>query len=257
MNWNSSILDSDRVPKLAGNCVHVWRTSTALPGDLETFSEVLSPEERARSLKFHFERDRRTFTVCRGTLRRLISFYTGQDAGSIRFRLGSHGKPSLMGEHACDLRFNVSHSGQLALLAFSLNQEIGVDVEFKREEVDFVSLAEMSFSREERAAVLACPPADRADLFYEYWTCKEACIKADGRGLSVPLDQFSVANRDADLLWREIISAGSSFLACGMRSRILEVGKGYAAAAVTNIPAWQVLQMDAAEYFAGAEGSRP
>jgi len=241
---NSPIFDRERVPKLTGNCVHVWRTSTAMPGDLERFAGVLSSAELDRAERFHFERDRRTFIVCHGTLRRLISFYTGLDARAILFCAGSHGKPALMGEHVPDLRFNVSHSGEIALLAFSLNHEIGVDVEFKRPEVDFVALAETSFSKEERTAALTCTPANRANLFYEFWTCKEACIKADGRGLSVPLDQFSVATRGVDSRWREITSAGSSFLASGMRGRILEVGKDYAAAAVTNIPAWQVLQLD-------------
>jgi len=244
MNFCSSTLGNQRVPKLTSNCVHVWRASTAVAGDLKCFAELLSPEERARAERFHFERDRRAFIVCRGTLRRLISSYTGLDARAIFFRVGSHRKPSLPAEHGCDLRFNVSHSGEMALLAFSLNEEIGVDVEWKRGDVDFLSLAEMSFSKVERAAVMACTPEDRANIFYEFWTCKEACIKADGRGLSIPLDQFSVAAHGNDSRWREIISAGSSFLASGMRSRILDVGKDYAAAAVTNIPEWQVLQLD-------------
>jgi 4'-phosphopantetheinyl transferase len=244
MNLNSPFFDRERVPKLANDCVHVWRITTAARGTLEWAAEVLSPEEGARADRFHFERDRRAFIVCRGALRKLISGYTGLEARSIRFNAGTYGKPLLMEEHASNLRFNVSHSGEIALLAFSLDREIGVDVEFKRGDVDFVELAEMSFSKKERAAVLASAPADRSDLFYEYWTCKEACIKADGRGLSVPLDQFSVAAREADSHWREIITENSGLLPSGMRSRILKVGKGYAAAAVTNIPGWQVLQMD-------------
>jgi 4'-phosphopantetheinyl transferase len=243
MNWRSLIFGGEHVPKLANDCVHVWRVSTAV-NDLEGLAEILSAEERARAERFHFERDRRSFLVCRGALRRLIAFYTCEEAGRIRFQVGLQGKPSLMQEHNSDLRFNVSHSDKIALLAFSLNQEIGVDVEFKRDEVDFVALADMSFSKEERGAILACSRADRANLFYEYWTCKEACIKADGRGLSVPLDQFSVTALGDDPQWREIISAGSSFLPSGMRSRILEVGNHYAAAVVSNMPTWQVLQLD-------------
>ena len=243
MNRHSLIFGVERVPKLENDCVHVWRVSTAV-SDLEGLAEILSPEERARADRFHFERDRRSFLVCRGALRQLISSYSGEDARSIRFQVGLQGKPSLTQASARNLRFNVSHSGEIALLAFSLNQEIGVDVEFKRGEVDFVALADMSFSNEERAAILACDPEDRANLFYEYWTCKEACIKADGRGLSVPLDQFSVTARGDNPQWREIVSAESSFLPSGMRSRILDVGNHYAAAAVSNKPKWQVLQMN-------------
>jgi 4'-phosphopantetheinyl transferase len=234
----------DTVPALTANWVHVWNVSTDKVRNLETFAEVLSPEEKARADRFHFERDRRAFIVCRGMLRRLISAYTGLDPLRIGFRVGPQGKPFLEEPHGSDLRFNVSHSGEIALLAFSLCQEIGVDVELKRADVDFLSLAELSFSRDERAAILSCSPADRADLFYEFWTCKEACIKADGRGLSVPLDQFSVATRGVDPRWREIISVGPAPLPPGMRGRMLPVGENYAAAAVTNLPAWQVLQMD-------------
>lgn len=232
------------VPTLTGTCVHAWSVSTSEPHKLETFAEVLSPEEKARADRFHFERDRRAFIVCRGALRRLLSAYTGLDASRIGFRVGPQGKPSLQEPHGSDLRFNVSHSGEIALLAFSLFQEIGVDVELKRKELDFLSLAELSFSRDERAAIVSCSPGDRADLFYEFWTCKEACIKADGRGLSVPLDQFSVATRGVDPRWREVISLGPAPLALGLRGRMLSVGEDYAAAAVTNLPAWQVLQMD-------------
>jgi len=244
MNLHSYYFDRECVPKLASNYIHVWSVSTSKLGNLEKLAEVLSPEESARAEKFHFEADRRAFVICRGTLRRLISFYTGLDARRIGFRVGPQGKPSLKEEHASGLRFNVSHSGEIALLAFCRNQEIGIDVELKRADVDFLSLAEMSFSKDERTALLSCAPTDRANLFYELWTCKEACIKADGRGLSVPLDQFSVANRGDDSQWREIISAGSGFIASGMRSRILDIGKDYAAAAVTNLRSWQVLQWD-------------
>jgi len=244
MKRRSHSFGREPVPTLTGTCVHVWSVSTSNPHKLEIFAEVLSPEEKARADRFHFERDRRAFIVCRGTLRRLISSYTGLDPSRIGFRVGLHGKPSLKEPHGSDLRFNVSHSGEIALLAFSLHQDIGVDVELKRTEVDILSLAEFSFSKDERAAIVACSPADRADLFYEFWTCKEACIKADGRGLSVPLDRFSVATRGVDPRWREIISVGPGSIALGMRGRMLSVGEDYAAAAVTNLPAWQVLQLD-------------
>ncbi|HEX3372085.1 MAG TPA: 4'-phosphopantetheinyl transferase superfamily protein [Candidatus Acidoferrales bacterium] len=244
MKRRSYTLGRDDVPALTDNCVHVWSVPTGGSLKLETFTEVLSSEEKARADRFHFERDRRAFIVCRGALRRLISTYTGISAAHIGFRVGPHGKPSLKQEHRTELRFNVSHSGEVALVAFSLHEELGVDVELKRTNVDFLALAQLSFSRDERAAILSCSAEDRADLFYEFWTCKEAYIKADGRGLSVPLDQFSVATRGVDPRWREIISVGHGPLARGMRGRMLAVGENYAAAAVTNLPAWQVMQMD-------------
>jgi 4'-phosphopantetheinyl transferase len=234
----------ESVPSLARDCVHVWRLSTAANCCLDGVKEILSEEERTRAEHFHFEKDRRSFLMCRGSLRRLISAYTGQDAAGIRFQTGSHGKPFLMPAHASDLQFNVSHSGELALLAFSMDVEIGVDVEFKRAGIDFLELAESSFSAEERTAVLATSQADRANLFYEFWTCKEAFIKADGRGLSIPLDEFTVTSVAGKPQWREVVPSESSGLARGIRGHILDVGNNCAAAVATNTPVWDVLQMD-------------
>lgn len=243
MNRHSPVFGHECVPKLEHDQIHVWRVSTAR-NDLDAFVEILSLEERTRAARFHFERDRRSFTVCRGTLRRLLSCYIGEEPSGIGFDVGLQGKPSLPQTHESGLRFNVAHSGELALLAFAWNQEIGVDVEFKRLDVDFVGLAERSFSQKERAAIIACAPADRANLFYEYWTCKEACIKADGRGLSIPLDQFSVVASGDQPGWREIVVTETGTLRCPMWSRILKVGDDYAAAVVTNAPAQQVLQLN-------------
>jgi 4'-phosphopantetheinyl transferase len=244
MNFYSLMNGRESVPALARDCVHVWRISSAANGGLEWAEEILSEEERGRAAKFHFEKDRRSFLVCRGMLRRLISLYTKQDAAGIRFHTGSHGKPSLLPADASGLQFNVSHSRELALLGFSMDAAIGVDVEFKRAGVDFIELAEHSFSDAERAAVLACSAAERANLFYEYWSCKEACIKADGRGLSIPLGEFTVTSGKGNPQWREIISSESSGLPAGMRNRIINVGDDYAAAVATNIPSWDIIQLD-------------
>jgi 4'-phosphopantetheinyl transferase len=243
MNWHSLIFGGERPPCLEHDSVHIWRIATDGHNDLETFVKVLSSEERAIAEKFHFERERRSFIVSRGTLRHLLASYTGENAAGIRLGFGLQGKPFLANARLSELRFNISHSHEIALLAFALKHEIGVDVEFKRPDVDFIALADMSFSKDERAAITACSPAGRADLFYEYWTCKEACIKADGRGFSLPLDQFSVTAYGSDPRWREIVSVSSASLKCGLRSRILEVGNDYAAAVVANRSSWRALQL--------------
>src|SRR5580704_19709552 len=97
------------IPELAPNRVHVWRTSTVVgDGCFGTLAKLLSPEEMARADRFHFERDRRSFIVCRGTLRRLLAFYTSENAADIQFRHGPMGKPYLVG--LPELQFNLSHS---------------------------------------------------------------------------------------------------------------------------------------------------
>jgi 4'-phosphopantetheinyl transferase len=245
MNWRELIGGRKRVPRLEPRCVHVWQISTAMiPADMEKLAEVLSPDEHDRAERFHFERDRRTFSVCRAVLRRLLASYADCDGARIRFSYGPQGKPALTQPRLSELRFNVSHSGDLALVAFALRRDIGVDVELMRDGVDFAALAETSFSRAERAAVLARQPDNRASLFYEYWTCKEACIKADGKGLSVPLDGFSIVAMAQEPQWRKVALVSPNSLAPGMRIGILSVGNGYAGAVAALGPGWDVRLID-------------
>jgi 4'-phosphopantetheinyl transferase len=243
VNWNSLIGEHETLPALTEDSVHVWRAFTS-GIRLEAFEEILSWEEEDRADRFYFERDRRAFVAFRGILRRLISLYTGEDAARIRFEVGPHGKLFLARSEARDLRFNVSHSGEMAYLAFAWNHEIGVDVEYKRAGVDFVGLSELSFSEAEHAEILATSHADRANLFYEFWSCKEACIKADGRGLSVPLDHFSVNTKGDKSRWREIVCASPRVLPSGLRTMILEAPDDYAAAMATTMQVKHLLQRD-------------
>jgi len=93
---------------------------------------------------------------------------------------------------AMDLRFNVSHSEDLAVYAFALGREVGVDVEALRPMADSADIARSAFSAAEHRAFLALSPAERTEGFFNCWTRKEAFIKALGEGLSHPLDTFDV-----------------------------------------------------------------
>ncbi len=181
------------VPALAPGDVHVW---LAVLGALSV-SELLprlSPEERDRAARYHFERDRRAFVAARGLLRGLLGRYAGADPSRISFVYGPRGKPSLAGEPArTGLRFNLSHSGGLALFAFALNRELGVDIERERLVPEADSIAARYFSRAEVATLAGLPTTERPPAFFRCWTRKEAFIKATGDGLSRPLDDFDVA----------------------------------------------------------------
>jgi 4'-phosphopantetheinyl transferase len=137
------------------------------------------------------------------------------------------------------VRFNVSHSGERGLLAFAMDRDVGVDIEFKRPDVDFAALARSSFSQRECSAVTALLSPEQAELFYEYWTCKEACIKCDGRGLSVPLDGFSVV-QGAQPLWRAVEADRSALLPPNLRVKILSDEPSYAAAVAAIGSDWDV-----------------
>jgi 4'-phosphopantetheinyl transferase len=156
--------------------------------------EVLSPDERQRAARYHFQRDREHFCVARGALRSILGDYLNRPPARISFSYGPYGKPALDGvAGGARLRFNVAHSHGLALYAVTLDRETGVDVELVRDDFPTFDIAERFFSEAEVAAWRALPPDERAGAFFDCWTRKEAYIKARGEGLSLPLHEFTVS----------------------------------------------------------------
>jgi 4'-phosphopantetheinyl transferase len=172
----------------------VWRAPLEQPEDVqETFLRMLDLDERKRADRFHFEKHRRRFIVGRGFLRLLLGRYLEIPPEDVRFAYGPYGKPSLGSEHgASRLRFNASHSHELAVYGFVQDHEIGVDVEYSQAEFAGEDIARHFFSAYEIEKLMALPEAERAPAFFRCWTRKEAYIKAFGSGLSHPLDQFDV-----------------------------------------------------------------
>jgi 4'-phosphopantetheinyl transferase len=178
-------------PPLAKTEIHVWEFPTIVSeSTLASYTELLSSDERDRASRFHFERDTRRFTVARAGLRTILSAYTKTPAAELRFHLSAHDKPEL--EPASDIRFNISHSGEMALLGIALSREVGVDIEAVRQNVEIESLAERFFSPHERETIRALPEQDKIAAFFRCWSCKEAFLKAQGVGLSRSLNSFDV-----------------------------------------------------------------
>ncbi len=179
---------------LAPGGIHLWWTSLAQPARVvQQLLHTLSPDEQERAASFRHDLHRGRFVVGRGTLRAILSRYTGVAPAALRFAYGENGKPALAlptgGRRLC---FNVSHSDDHALLAFAYDREIGVDLERMRPLDDAEAIAERFFSPEERQALRNLPPEERLGGFYRCWTRKEAVIKAVGGGLAIPLDSFTV-----------------------------------------------------------------
>jgi 4'-phosphopantetheinyl transferase len=179
---------------LGMNEVHVWRISLATSSrTLQQVGQVLTEEEHAKAQRYYFEKDRNHWTIARGTLRILLGKYLQTDPRTIRFGSNEYGKPHL--EYPIlqpPFQFNISHSGDLALYAFTRSRELGVDVEYKRE-IDYDELAKYSFSPQEQAKLLPLSNEQKHIAFYNCWTRKEAYIKARGMGLSLPLNLFDVS----------------------------------------------------------------
>jgi 4'-phosphopantetheinyl transferase len=175
--------------------VHVWRAKLDQPSEtLQALLRLLSPDESERAWRFYFRKDREHFIVARGVLRRILGSYLSLEPSSLRFAYSNYGKPALAGiMDQPTLRFNLSHSGELALYGFTLGREIGLDLEFRREDFAGLEIAERFFSAREVEVLRSLPPQLRTEGFFNCWTRKEAYIKAVGLGLSLPLDQFDVS----------------------------------------------------------------
>jgi 4'-phosphopantetheinyl transferase len=155
--------------------------------------QLLSREERERAGKFRYAQHRQHYIVARASLRRLLAERLRIAPRAIEFVETKYGKPRLAPVHgAADVEFNLSHSGILALYAFTRGRAVGVDVELIREVPDIDDLAERFFSVTETALLRALPVDRRSLAFLACWTRKEAFIKALGLGLSCPLDAFDV-----------------------------------------------------------------
>lgn len=183
-------------PSLDAHVAHVWRVPLREGDEVRAYWPILSAEEQARADRFHREIHRRRFVVAHGALRVLLGRYLGADPSSLEFEAGPHGKPALRrrddsGER---LEFNLSHSGDLALIAVTRGQAVGVDLERWADDVEHLELAERFFSPLERDALRSL--AHSLDLvtagFFAAWTRKESYLKATGHGITRGLHHFDV-----------------------------------------------------------------
>lgn len=184
--------------ELSGRAIHIRPVWLQAPDAIvERLQPLLSPDERQRASRFKLEHLQCSFTLARGALRILLGQYLGAAPAAVAFRYGSKGKPALA-TPLSGLQFNASHSGALALFAFTMDREIGVDVESVRPMPDREDIARRFFCAEETAELMSLPHDQRDRGFFQCWTRKEAYIKATGEGLSAPLDAFRVTFRPGE-----------------------------------------------------------
>lgn len=162
------------------------------PADAARLVALLSDDEKGRLSRFRFEPDRAIYLAAHALLRQTLSRHSGVAPEAWQFRRGSHGRPEIANP-GWRLRFSLSHTAGLAACAVVLDRDIGVDVE-DLSRTGAADVAERLFSPLEADAVRQAPIGARGVRFLEYWTLKEAYVKARGLGLSLPLNRFSVSN---------------------------------------------------------------
>jgi 4'-phosphopantetheinyl transferase len=234
--------------------VHVWRASMkCTAAQVEILKHTLMAEELRRAERYHFKKDREHFIVVRGLLRTILGRYLNTEPGQLRFCYGPHGKPALEMEPGEDtLSFNLSHSHELCLFAVSRGRELGVDVEYIQAHLAGDQIAERFFSAREVELLRGLPNDLQREAFFIFWTRKEAFIKATGKGLSLPLNQFEVslvpgkpivplsANGDHQETFRWSLQP-------------LVAGSGYAAALCVEGHDWRLKGWQWTEWYSEAE----
>lgn len=226
---------------LSDHDVHVWQASLEVSeAEREQFRAVLSAEEQQRVDRFRFPKDRHHFVVSHGVLRILLGRYLAMPPQDIAFDFNQYGKPALShspGDQS--LRFNLSHSGKLALYAFARHRDVGIDVEWIGRRLDQPEqIAERFFSPTENDVFRRLPEHQKRQGFFNCWTRKEAYIKARGRGLSLPLDQFDVTLRPGDPA-RLLATRDDPQYADRLAMQAIDPGEGYVAALVVEGARWE------------------
>lgn len=234
-----------RQPVLEAGDVHVWRVSLhTASAPAQKLHRLLADDEVNRAQRFYFSRDRDNFVVVRGLLRVLLGAYLQIPPQAIKFQYGAGGKPLLASDQThVALDFNLSHSRELALLAFTYNQAIGIDLEYVQPEIVWEQIAERFFSPQEIASLRALPDNLQPAAFFNCWTRKEAFIKATGEGLSRPLDQFSMS-LVPDEAARLLTIQGKPDELSKWFVQDLQPRPGYAAAIVVRNPVKQVYRWE-------------
>ncbi|HEX8145170.1 MAG TPA: 4'-phosphopantetheinyl transferase superfamily protein [Pyrinomonadaceae bacterium] len=228
-------------PRLEEDDVHVWLVGLKQAArDAQSVLGLLSEDERERARRFHFDHHRARFILAHAAQRLILSHYLRLSPAQLRFRFNPYGKPALdlpAGDDA--LQFNLSHSGELALLAIGRGRAVGVDIEHIRAEFAHEQIAERFFSQREVSMLRALPENLRPQAFFNCWTRKEAYIKALGEGLSLALDGFDVSlipGEQAALL--SVRDNPGEVARWSLRE--LAPGEGYAAAMAVEGQDWRL-----------------
>lgn len=240
---------TDHPPELRPNSVHVWRVDLAdLHNETELFA-ILSDDEQALACRLYSRLHRTRYTAAHGMLRRILAGYVNEQPAQLHFETGAHGKPAFSSKNGfapTSLHFNLSHSGEMALVAVARSGAVGVDVEWWRNDVQHLELAERFFSpREQQSLRAGSGDSEPKRGFFAAWSRKEAYLKATGFGISRGLHHFDVTihpHLPAQLLEDRLDPSATQRWAMAN----IEVGSGYSAALVAATPVHDVQLFHAA-----------
>jgi|SRR5215469_3363254 len=215
------------------NLIHVWAWDCACScADLARYIDVLSNHERLRMRRFRLDKDRVRYGVSHAILRILLGHYLGVEPSLVFFEENEFGKPFLRRALAEPrLTFNLSYTDRLVILGVAAGARIGVDIE----KISLIErgVVDSYFSTLERSTLASLAGEEWLGGFYNCWTRKEAIIKAEGRGLNIPLNAFDVSLRPGAQAAVLGVRAGADFTS-NWQLVELHPGSGFVGALATD-----------------------
>jgi 4'-phosphopantetheinyl transferase len=213
--------------EIDGKTVHIWRScfEVSLLSD-SSFVNSLSNTEMERARRFVRRPDRDRYMFAHAILRYLLGSYLGSRPEELDFATNDYGKPFIIAPGGNEISFSLSHSQDMALVAIARGTPLGVDVEYLREISDAHDIVNRFFSIEERDYLNSLPLSAFYEEFFACWSLKEAYLKGIGKGLSFPLDRFSVMFSSKQPEGCEK-SHHVSVRVDGWNMEMLPLGKGY------------------------------
>ena len=234
--------------------LHIWSFRFEVHAEtLAILRDFLSRDERVRAERFQFPVLRDRFAIGRGALRMILAHYLGGDPGSLEFDYERYGKPFLS-KPRTNLRFNLSHSGDLMVIALCLDQPIGVDIEKEDPQFPVMEIAARFFCESEQRTLAQLEGERRWRAFFQIWTAKEAVLKANSLGLSLEPSKVEVALSPLRLTRIEE-SEGADNSRWHLSALLLEAG--YSGALAVTMEPSRMLFRDWLASFPELQQSRP
>lgn len=179
---------------LTADHIYIWYCHLSQHiAELDKLSALLTTAECQRAQRLRSTQQRQQFIITRAMLRQYLALLTNSDPTDLKIDYMEHGKPILTQQPTQgDIRFNVSHSHDRALIAIAQGRNIGIDIEQINDTTNIDAIVARYFSATEQAEFNALPSALKAQAFFACWTRKEALLKAIGKGISYGVSHINI-----------------------------------------------------------------
>ena len=179
------------LPALASDNIDLWAINPAQLSidSVSALRSLLTPDESKQLLQYKNQAAQHTYLITRSICRLILTQYVNSEPHSLSFVRDQHGKPELV-HNKHNIRFNLSHNNQVIIMVVCVNDDIGCDIEDPKRKVSIEPITRRYFSKQEHIDIAHLKGEQQQQRFFQFWTLKEAFVKATGRGISLGLDTF-------------------------------------------------------------------